>query len=197
MPYLPPGNLPDPGIELMSLMSPALAGVLYHYHHLGKCSVHNFPVHNAWKIYAVWGIISASNFKAIRPYCSPLISRLKKTRGLLGLECLTGVRRRQVQHCGPRTPFASDSEHCMEKAMAPHSSTLAWKIPWTEEPGRLQSMGSLGVGHDWATSLSHFTFMHWRRKWQRTPLLLPGESQGRGAWWADVYGVAQSRTRLK
>jgi len=42
---------------------------------------------------------------------------------------------------------------CMEKAMAPHSSTLAWKIPWTEEPGRLQSMGSLTVRHDWATSL--------------------------------------------
>ena len=37
-----------------------------------------------------------------------------------------------------------------EKAMAPHSSTLAWKIPWTEEPGRLQSMGSLRVGHDWS-----------------------------------------------
>ena len=50
--------------------------------------------------------------------------------------------------------------------MAPHSSTLAWKIPWTDEPGRLQSMGSLRVGHDWATSLSLFTFMHWRRKWQ-------------------------------
>ena len=46
----------------------------------------------------------------------------------------------------------------MEKAMAPHSSTLAWKIPWTEEPVRLQSMGSLRVGHDWATSLSLFTF---------------------------------------
>ena len=44
-----------------------------------------------------------------------------------------------------------------EKAMAPHSSTLAWKIPWAEEPGRLQSMGSLRVGHDWATSLSLFT----------------------------------------
>ena len=44
------------------------------------------------------------------------------------------------------------------KAMAPHSSTLAWKIPWMEEPGRLQSMGSLRVGHDWATSLSLFTF---------------------------------------
>ena len=67
-----------------------------------------------------------------------------------------------------------------EKAMAPHSSTLAWKIPWTEEPGGLQSMGSLRVGHDWATSLSLFTFMHWRRKWQPTPVFLPGESQGRG-----------------
>ena len=68
-----------------------------------------------------------------------------------------------------------------EKAMAPHSSTLAWKIPWTEEPGGLQSMGSLRVGHDWATSLWLFTFMHWRRKWQPTPVFLPGESQGRGS----------------
>ena len=68
-----------------------------------------------------------------------------------------------------------------EKAMAPHSSTLAWKIPWTEEPGRLRSMGSLRVGHDWATSLSLFTFMHWRRTWQPTLVFLPGESQGRGS----------------
>ena len=62
--------------------------------------------------------------------------------------------------------------------MATHSSTLAWQIPWTEEPGRLQSMGSLGVGHDWATSLLLFTFMHWRGKWQPTPVFLPGGSQG-------------------
>ena len=68
-----------------------------------------------------------------------------------------------------------------EKAMATHSSTLAWKIPWTEGPGGLQSMGSLAVGHDWATSLSLFTFMHWRRKWQPTPVFLPGESQARGS----------------
>jgi len=81
--------------------------------------------------------------------------------------------------------------------MAPHSSTLAWKIPWTEEPGRLQFMGSWRVGHDWATSLSLFTFMHWRRKWQPTPVFLPGESQGPGAWWATIYGVAQSQTWLK
>ena len=51
----------------------------------------------------------------------------------------------------------------VEKAMATHSSTFAWKIPQVEEPDRLQSMGSLRVGHDLATSLSLFTFMRWRR----------------------------------
>ena len=71
--------------------------------------------------------------------------------------------------------------HLSEKAMAPHSSTLAWKISWMEEPGRLPSMGSHRVRHDWVTSLSLFTFMHWRRKWQPTPVFLPGESQGRGS----------------
>ena len=84
-----------------------------------------------------------------------------------------------------------------EKAMATHSSTLAWKIPWTEEPGRLQSMGSLRVGHDWVI---HFHFS----------LSCIGEGNGNplqcsclenprdeGAWWAAVYGVAQSRTWLK
>ena len=63
--------------------------------------------------------------------------------------------------------------------MATHSSTLAWKIPWTEKPGGLQSMGSRRVGLDWATSLSLFTFLHWRRKGQPTPVFLSGESQGR------------------
>ena len=129
--------------------------------------------------------------------------------------------------------------------MAPHSSTLAWKIPWMEEPGGPQSMGSLRVRQDSETSLSLFTCLHWRRQWQPTPVFLPGESQGRaslvgcrlwgrtesdtterlhfhfslacigegngnplqcsclenprdgGAWWAAIYGVAQSRTRLK
>ena len=65
-----------------------------------------------------------------------------------------------------------------------HSCTLAWKIPWMEEPGRLQSMGSLRVRHDWATVLWLFTFMHWRRKWQPTPVFLPGESQG----WGSLVG---------
>ena len=68
-----------------------------------------------------------------------------------------------------------------EKAMVTHCNTLAWKIPWAAEPGRLQSVGSLRVGHDWATSLLLFTFMHWRRKWQPTPIFLPGQSQRRGS----------------
>ena len=65
--------------------------------------------------------------------------------------------------------------------MAPHSSSVVWKIPWTEDLGRLQSMASLRVRHDRATLLSLFTFMHWRRKWEPTPVFLPGESQGRGS----------------
>ena len=65
--------------------------------------------------------------------------------------------------------------------MAPYSSTLAWKIPWMEEPGGPQSMGPLRVGQDSATSPLLFTFMHWRRKWQPTPVFLPGESQGQGS----------------
>ena len=64
------------------------------------------------------------------------------------------------------------------------SRTLAGKIPWTEEPGGLQSMGLLRVGHDLVTSLSLFTFMHWRRKWHPTPVFLPGESQG----WRSLVG---------
>ena len=82
-----------------------------------------------------------------------------------------------------------------EEAMAPHCSTLAWKIPWMEEPGGLQSMGSRRVRHDWVTSLSLFTFMHWRRKWQPTPVFLPGESQGRGSLvGSHLWGRTESDT---
>ena len=100
------------------------------------------------------------------------------------------------------TSCLSDNGHldCFpseEKAMAPHSGTLAWKIPWTEQPGGLQSMGSLRVRQ---TERLHFHFS----------LSCIGEGNGnpvqysclenprdRGAWWAAIYGVAQSRTRLK
>ena len=80
-----------------------------------------------------------------------------------------------------------------ERAMAPHSSTFAWKILWMEEPGRLQSMGSLRVPYNWATSLSLFIFMHWRRKWQPTPVFLPGESQGQGSLvGCRLWGLTES-----
>ena len=81
--------------------------------------------------------------------------------------------------------------------MAPHSSTLAWKIPWMEEPGRLQSMGSQRVGHDWATSL-HFS-VSCIGEGNGNPLQCSclENPRDRGAWWFAVNGVAQSRTRLK
>ena len=79
--------------------------------------------------------------------------------------------------------------------MASHSSTLAWKIPWTEELERLQSMGLLRVGHDRATSLSLFTFMHWRKKGQPIPVFLPGESQGQGSLvGCRLWGCTESDT---
>ena len=84
-----------------------------------------------------------------------------------------------------------------EKVMAPHSSTVAWKIPWTEEPGRLQSMGLLRVGHDWATSLS--LSLSCIGEGNGNPLqcsCLENPRDGE-AWGAAVYGVAQNWTQLK
>ena len=83
----------------------------------------------------------------------------------------------------------------LEKAMALHSSTLAGKIPWTEEPGGLQSMGSLRVRHYWATSL----LLSCIGEGNGNPLqysCLESPRDG-GAWWAAVNGVAQSRPWLK
>ena len=82
--------------------------------------------------------------------------------------------------------------------MALHSSTLAWKIPWTEEPGRLQSMGSLRVGHNWATEWLHFS-LSCVGEGNSNPLqcsCLENPRDG-AAWWAAVYGAAQSWTGLK
>ena len=90
-----------------------------------------------------------------------------------------GTLKSLLQHHSSKASILLCSALFMEKAMATHSSTLAWKLPQTEEPGGLQSMGSLRVRHDWATSLSLLIFMHWRGKWQHTPVFLPGESQGR------------------
>ena len=102
--------------------------------------------------------------------------------------------RRENRECGINI-YTLLYIHISEKAMAPHSRALAWKIPWMEEPGGLQSTGSLRVRHDWATSLSLFTFTYWRRKRQPTPVFLPGESQGRGSLMGcRVWGRTESDT---
>ena len=90
-----------------------------------------------------------------------------------------------------------------EKAMAPHSSTLAWKIPWMEEPGRLQSMGSLVVGHDWVTSLTfqfhalekematHSSVLAWKISGMEEPGGLPSMGSHRaGHNWSDLAAAA-------
>ena len=81
--------------------------------------------------------------------------------------------------------------------MATHSSILAWKIPWTEEPGRLQYMGLLRVGHDWVTSLSLFLSCIGEGNGNPLQCSCLENPRDKGAWWAAIYGVAQSRTRLK
>ena len=94
--------------------------------------------------------------------------------------------------------------HGLEKAMALHSSTLAWKIPWMEEPGGLQSMGSLGVGHNWATSLftfhfhalekemaTHSSVLAWRIPGTGEPGGLPSMGSHRTRHdWSDLAAVA-------
>ena len=103
---------------------------------------------------------------------------------------------KSIQNTNLSVAILAEVDLCT-KAMAPHSSTLAWKIPWTREPGGLQSMGSRRVRHDWATSLSLFTFMHWRRKWQPTPVFLPGESQGwRSLVSCCLWGRTESDTTI-
>ena len=87
--------------------------------------------------------------------------------------------------------------HALEKEMATHSSVLAWRIPWTGEPGRLQSMGSLESD---TTERLHFHFsLSCIGEGNGNPLLCSclENPRDREAWWAAVYGVAQSRTRLK
>ena len=94
-----------------------------------------------------------------------------------------------------QTSATNKQRYRLEKAIVPHSSNLAWKILWAEEPGRLQSVGSPRVGHDGATSLS----LSCIGEGNGNPLqcsCLENPRDG-GAWWVAVYGVAQSRTQLK
>ena len=160
LPCPPPGALPLPGIKPSPLTSPALPSEF-------------FTTSATWKVPKVRSrvntkiLMPTSDFGCphllilARDTVSPVLQKNRANRSW-SIDKMIG---RQLGGEGDGT----------------HSSTLAWRIPWTQEPGGLQSMGSLRVGHDWATSLSLFTFMHWRRNWQPTPVFLPGESQGRGS----------------
>ena len=113
----------------------------------------------------------------------------KKRKLLLSLTKIHFIRETTVSCTGIYKLGGRNSFLLMwqrEKAMTPPLQYCCLKIPWMKEPGRLRSMGSLRVGHDWVTSLSLFTFMHWRRKWQPTPVFLPGESHG----WRSLVGCS-------
>ena len=153
----PPGNLSDPGVKPGCLESPASAGRFFTASATWEAQLP--PVTSQ-----IPSFVQQSEWT--KSHCTQVF---KKSTFTLKKWAIVYLLHK----------FLKIQLYLLEKAMAPHSSPLAWKIPWTEEPGRLQSMGSRRVGHDWGTSLSLFTFRHWRRKWQPTPVFLPGESQGR------------------
>ena len=142
----------------------------------------------------VRGIVQETGIKTI-----PMEKKCKKAKWLSREAWQIAVKRREAKSKGEKERYkhlnAEFQRITRKDKKAFLSSTLAWKIPWTEEPGRLQSMGSLRVGHDWGTSLSLFTFMHWRRQWQPSPVLLPGESQGQKSLvGCHLWGCTESDT---
>ena len=152
-----------------------------------------------WMYLHYWTMPTRSQFSddmIVR--CIPISKMLKCKEKiyLFPFPGFPGALEGKASTCNARDPaWSLGYEDPLEKEIATHSSTLAWKIPWTEELGRLQSMGLLRVGHDWVTSLSLFTFMHWRRKWQPTPVFLPGESQGQGSLMGcRLWGRTESDT---
>ena len=102
--------------------------------------------------------------KVLHSICQQIWKTQQWPQDLKRSVCIPIPKKGNAKECSNYQTILLISHASTEKAMATHSSTVAWKIPWPEEPGRLQSMGSRRVAHDWATSLSLFTFRHWRRK---------------------------------
>ena len=143
---------------------------------------YNCPIGSASMIFSIFTVLQPS----LKSNVSIFLSTKKKL-------CIQEQSLLNVLSNLPYFWFRQPLIYFLEKAVVPHSSTLAWKIPWTEEPGRLKSMGSLRVGYDSATSLSRIG------EGNGNPLqcsCLENPRDG-GGWWAAVYGVAQSQTRLK
>ena len=115
----------------------------------------------------------------------------------LDLLAVQGTLKSFLQHHSSKPSILQRSAFFERRQWQPHSSTLAWKIPWTEEPGRLQSMGLRRVGHDWATLLSFLLSRTGEGNGNPLQCSCLENPRDRGAWWVAVYGVAQSRTRLK
>ena len=170
---------PQPGIEPVSLASPTLVGGFFTTNATSYLSfnIENCVDHNKLKFFKWW------EYQTTLSASWEICMQVKKQQLELDMEQWTGSKlgKEYVKtvYCPPA--YLTYMQSVSEKAMETHSSTLAWKIPWMEEPGRLQSMGSWRVEHNWVNSLSLFTFMHWRRKWKPTPVFLPGESQGQGS----------------
>ena len=141
------------------------------------------PLHRWWHPTISSSVTPVSSFLRSVSASGSFPMRWIFSSGSQSIRASTSVSSPYNEHSG-LISFRIDFFGFLEKAMATHSSTLAWKIPWTEEPGGLQSMVSLRVGHDWVTSLLLFTLMHWRRKWQPMPVLLPGKSNG----WRSLVG---------
>ena len=145
-----------------------------------------YPHHHQSNCRRLWRICSSGS-----PLAPPCFKQLPRNQGSLCCKLLGWARKSKARRNTER-----EREHLIlisEKAMAPHSSTLAWKIPWTEEPGRPQSMPD-------TTDRLHFHFsFSCIGEGNGNPLqcsCLENPRDG-GAWWATVYGVAQSWTRLK
>ena len=142
-----------------------------------NCSPPGFPVHGIFQAKTMDSVSISYSRGSSRPRNGPYVSSISWIGRWIFFFTMALPGKSEV-HCWR---LGCDLKKCctwfVEKEMATHSSTLAWKTPWTEEPGRLQSMGSRRIGHNWETLLSFFTLMPWRRKWQPTPVFLPGESQ--------------------
>ena len=167
--------------ERMSRAEPSVPLWIYRVAGLGLLR----PSKNSKSSFALWYNSLSRKLKSFPLRASEMCHFSKPVWGgrlVMGKETGEGCLWREGQRWGKEEEKlirkgALKNKWFTEHYCAPNEGPL--KIPWTEEPGRLQSMESLRVGHGWATSLSLFTFMHWRRKWQPTPVFLPGESQGR------------------
>ena len=128
---------------------------------------------------------------------------IKKEKEYIFSDILSSSRRQDIlhfwhiSHLIPHRHISHSIPHRCISHLIPQRQSLAWKIPWTEEPGELQSMGSRRVERDSATSLSLFTFMHGEGNGSPLQYSCLENPRDGGAWWAAVYGVAQSRTQLK